>query len=250
MLVIAALSVAVVLIAVVVLRSVGGRTRTGVPDQSRPGAVLLVPGYGGSQASLSRLADRLRAAGRAVTVVAPPGDGTGDLRVQADSLDRAVRRALRDGAPSVDIVGYSAGGVVVRLWLDRHDGASAARRLVSLGSPHHGAQIAAAGVAVGSDACPPACQQLVPGSDLLDRLNDTPPPVPWLSVWTEDDETVRPPESARMEGAVNVAIQGLCPGARVSHGQLTTDPLVTALVLRALGPQPLTVPADCAALRS
>jgi triacylglycerol esterase/lipase EstA (alpha/beta hydrolase family) len=247
----AAIAVVVALVAFGALRLFGGGP-TGVPDQARPGTVLLVPGYGGSTAALSRLAERLRAAGRTASVVAPPGDGTGDLRVQADALDRAVRRALRDGAPSVDLVGYSAGGVVVRLWLDRHDGAAAARRIVSLGSPLHGARIAATGSALAPEACPPACQQLAPGSDLLAALDRSrlPAAPPWLSVWTDDDETVQPPDSARLDGAVNVPIQSLCPDARVSHSQLPTDPLVTALVLRALGGAPLDVPADCAALRA
>ncbi|HEU4423073.1 MAG TPA: lipase [Pilimelia sp.] len=251
LLVIAVLALAVGLLVTVVVRLVHGGTPEGAPDQARPGPVLLVPGYGGNPAALSRLADRLRAAGRTATVVIPPGDGTGDLRAQADNLDRAVRRALRDGASSVDIVGYSAGGVVARLWLDRHDGASAARRIVTLGSPLHGARIAAAGSAVAPDACPPACQQLAPGSDLLAGLHRGPlPPVPWLSVWTENDETVQPPDSARLDGAVNVPIQSVCPDARIAHGQLPTDPLVMALVLRALGSAPLAVPSDCAALRA
>jgi triacylglycerol lipase len=251
LLVIAVLAVAVGLLVTVVVQLVRGGTPQGVPDQARPGPVLLAPGYGGSTAALSRLAERLRAAGRAVTVVTPPGDGTGDLRAQADNLDRAVRRALREGASSVDIVGYSAGGVVARVWLERHDGVTAARRIVTLGSPLHGARIATAGSAAGPDACPLACQQLAPGSDLLTGLHRAPlPPVPWLSVWTENDETVQPPDSARLDGAVNVSIQSVCPDARIAHGQLPTDPLVTALVLRALGTAPLAAPADCAALRA
>ena len=235
--------------AIVVWNLYDSRTRTGTPDQGRPGTVLLVPGYGGSTTALSRLADRLRAAGRTAAVVTPPGDGTGDLRAQADTLEKAVEKALDDGAPSVDVVGYSAGGVVTRLWFDRHDGAAVARRVVTLGSPLHGAQIAATGVALAPDACPLACQQLAPGSDLLTRLNRTPAPVPWLSVWTENDETVKPPDSARLDGAVNLSLQSLCPGATVSHSQLPTDPLVTALVLRALGAGPIDVPAGCEALR-
>lgn len=222
------------------------------PEQTRPGTVLLVPGYGGSQVALSRLAVRLRAGGRTATVVTLPGDGTGDLLAQADTLDAAVRQALRRGAASVDIVGYSAGGVVARLWLQRHDGASVARRMISLGSPMHGARLAAAGSALAPDACPAACRQLAPGSDLLTRLDHDPLPrgLPWLSLWTEDDQTVQPPDSARLAGAVNVPLQGLCPGVRISHGELPTDPLVTALVLRALGAAPLSVPADCAAARA
>jgi triacylglycerol esterase/lipase EstA (alpha/beta hydrolase family) len=239
------------LVVVVAVRTLGGRRAGGPPDQARPGTVLLVPGYGGSPASLAPLADRLGATGRTATVVGLPGEGTGDLVLQAEVLDAAVRRALDDGAPSVDIIGYSAGGVVARLWVDRHDGASVARRVVTLGSPLHGTRLAAAGAML-SGACPPACRQLAPGSDLLTRLERRPLPagMAWLSVWTEDDETVQPPDSARLAGAVNVPVQSVCPGIRITHGQLPTDPLVTALVLRATGTAPLAAPPDCATLRA
>jgi triacylglycerol lipase len=239
----------VLVMAVVVLgvRLFAGDRDSGVrPDQTRPGTVLLVPGYGGGQAALSRLAARLDAAGRTTQVLTLPGEGTGDLLAQADALDAAVQAALRAGGGSVDIVGYSAGGVVTRLWVDRHDGARVARRVVTLGSPLHGARIAGVGAALAPDACPQACRQLAPGSALLRRL-DRPLPggLPWLSVWTENDETVQPPDSARLAGAVNVPLQSICPSARVAHGDLPTDPDVTALVLRALGTAPLAAPTAC-----
>ena len=219
------------------------------PDQARPGTVLLIPGYGGSRTALSQLARRLDAAGRTARVVTLPDDGTGDLRVQADTLDQAVREELNGGSPSVDLIGYSAGGVVARLWVDRHAGATVARRVVTLGSPLHGTRIAGIGAALAPGSCPPACRQLAPGSDLLDGIDDSELPggLPWLSIWTNDDETVQPPDSARLDGATNVALQDICPGARVSHGALPTDPLVTALVLRAVGPEPLLPPATCPA---
>ena len=221
---------------------------SGRPDQARPGTVLLVPGYGGSQLALSQLARRLSAEGRTARVVTLPGGGTGDLLVQADTLNDAVRDELSGGSPSVDVIGYSAGGVVTRLWVDRHDGATAARRIVTLGSPLHGARIAAVGAALAPDACPQACRQLSPGSDLLDDIDgELPEGLPWLSIWTENDETVQPPDSARLDGAVNVALQGLCPQARVSHGALPTDPLVTALVLQGIGTDPLAAPTGCPA---
>jgi triacylglycerol lipase len=253
LLLLAALAAVLVGVTVVGVRFVAGRVRENTVDRSRPGTVLLVPGYGGSPTGLNRLADRLRAAGRTAVVVVPPGDGTGDLRTQADVLDTAVRKAVRDGAPSVDVVGYSAGGVVTRQWVAAHGGAKYARRIVTLGSPLHGAQVAAAGSALAPDVCPVACQQLAPGSGLLATLDAAPLPagLPWLSIWTENDETVRPPDSARLDGAVNVSMQSLCPQARIAHAQLPTDPQVTALVLRALGdPQPLSTPPDCAALGS
>lgn len=231
----------------------GTATPSGYPDQSRPGTVLLVPGYGGSQVSLTALAGRIRATGRTASVVTLPGDGTGDLDAQADVLDSAVNTAIRGGAPSVDVVGYSAGGVVVRLWVARHDGVHRARRVVTLGSPLHGTTLAAVGSALVPGACPVACQQLVPGSPLLRQLDAAPLParLPWLSLWTSDDQTVTPPDSARLAGAVDVELQSICPDAQIQHGELPTDPLVTGLVLRAIGAAPLTAPtgADCDSLR-
>jgi uncharacterized alpha/beta hydrolase family protein len=224
------------------------RGGTGEPaDQATPGTVLLVPGYGGNQRSLAQLAERIRATGRTATVVTPPGDGTGDLRKQAENLKDAAQRAVDDGAPSVDIVGYSAGGVVTWAYLVQYDGLPLTRRVVTLGSPLHGAKLAAAGAAFGGAACPDACRQLAPGSDLLDDLGEDPAPLPWLSVWTENDETVQPPDSARLDGATNVSMQSICPGAAISHSQLPVAPQVTALVLNAIGTGPITAPTTCEA---
>jgi triacylglycerol lipase len=248
LLLLSAAAVVVVVLAVVAgVRLLGGTDPGTRPDQATPGTVLLVPGYGGSRVALTRLAQRLTAQGRAAQVVTLPGDGTGDLLVQADTLDTAVRAALDAGSPSVDVIGYSAGGVVTRLWVDRHQGASVARRIVTLGSPLHGARLAAAGVALAPDACPQACRQLAPGSSLLTGIDDAslPEGLPWLSIWTENDETVQPPDSARLDGAVNLPIQSICPQSQVSHGNLPTDPAITDLVIDALGTSPLTAPTEC-----
>jgi len=78
--------------------------------------------------------------------------------------------------------------------------------------------------------------------------------LPWLSVWTADDETVTPPEvAARLAGTVQVQLQAVCPGARVTHSALPTDPAVTGVVLRALSADPLggaVTGVDCADLRA
>jgi triacylglycerol lipase len=234
-----------------VAASRGGSARaiTGYPPQDQPGPVLLVPGYGGQTATLSVLAARIRATGREATVVPLPGNGTGDLNADAAVLNGAVTRALDGGAPSVDVIGYSAGGVVVLLWARHDDGPGKARRIITLGSPYHGADLAAGAEGFVPGACPLACQQLVPGSRLLTGLTATPvPPRPrWMSLWTNDDQVVTPPESARLAGAINVPVQAVCPGERISHSQLPTNPVVTAIVLQAIGSGPLRRPtaADC-----
>jgi len=222
--------------------------------QDRPGPVLLVPGYGGSTASLTTLATRLVAAGRDAQVVALPGDGTGDLREQARVLDAAARDALaRTGAASVDVVGYSAGGVVARLWVRSYGGGSLARRVVSLGSPQHGTKLAGLATVFARNSCPVACTQLAPNSDLLHGLNsgdETPAGPQWVSLWTVDDETVTPPDSARLTGAVDLALQDICAGVRIGHGELPGNRLVQGIVLAELAGTPVITPhsADCARL--
>lgn len=222
------------------------------PAQDALGPVLLVPGYGGSPASLASLAARIESTGRRAEVLALVGDGTGDLSAQVRVLDGAVDDALATGAPSVDVIGYSAGGVVAGLWVARDSGAARARRVITIGSPLAGTTLAAAGASISPDACPVACRQLAPGSAELAELARARvgAALPWLSIWTEDDETVTPPDSARLGGAVNVAVQSVCPGARVDHSGLPADPVVTGLVLRALSAGPLTVAGDCGALRA
>lgn len=225
---------------------------TGTPSQSRQGPVLLVPGYGGDANSLVSLAAKLRRAGRVTDIVTLPGDGTGDLLAQVNTLDDAVRQALNGGAPSVDIVGYSAGGVVTRLWVDRDAGQHRVRRVVTLGSPLHGTQLAAAGSSLVPGACPLACQQLVPNSVLLRGIDarQLPAGLPWLSLWTADDQTVTPPDSARLAGAVNVQLQDICPSVVVSHSQLPSSDLVDGIVLAALDGPALPTPtsSQCEAL--
>jgi triacylglycerol esterase/lipase EstA (alpha/beta hydrolase family) len=219
------------------------------PPQNRPGPVLLVPGYGGSTGALDALASQIRATGRTATVLNLPGTGTGSLVTDAALLNSAVNNALAHGAPSVDVIGYSAGGVVALIWARRDDGFDRARRVITLGSPFHGTSLAAAAEAFVPGACPVACRQLTPGSSLLAGLEvASPASLPhWLSVWTTDDQVVTPPNSARLPGAIDVPVQSVCPGVSISHSQLPTNPDVTAIVLQALSTAPLQPPtsADC-----
>jgi triacylglycerol esterase/lipase EstA (alpha/beta hydrolase family) len=229
-------------------------SKTKAAAQNQPGPVLLVPGYGGSTSALNQLAAALRGAGRDARVIPVPGNGMGDLRVQARSLAAAAQTAMKDtGKPSVDVVGYSAGGVVARLWIRDYGGAGRVRRVVTLGSPQHGTDLAAlAGSVVG---CPTACQQLEPDSELLNGLNagdETPAGPQWVSIWSTGDEVVVPPDSAALKGAVNLTLQSICSRSQVGHGDLPTNPIATRIVLAELNQPSLTVftSADCGQLSS
>ncbi|SDF54931.1 Triacylglycerol esterase/lipase EstA, alpha/beta hydrolase fold [Blastococcus aurantiacus] len=253
-----------VVLVVLALASIGAAVLAGVvhqrpsaadpqpADQDRLGPVLLVPGYGGATGALQLLADRLTAAGRDATVVGLPGDGTGDLTASADALDAAATAALeRTGDPAVDVVGFSAGGIVARLWVA--DGnADVVRRVVTLGSPHHGTDLAGVAGALAPAQCPVACRQLAPGSELLAELNagdETPEGPSWVSIWTTRDRVV-PPESSRLGGALELPVQSVCAGAQVEHSDLPRDGLVQEMVLAELAAgEPVELgPADCARL--
>jgi triacylglycerol lipase len=224
------------------------------PTPERVVPVVLVHGYDGTAASLGALSSRLRAQGRQVVVVQLPERGTGDIEVSAGVVARAVDGT---GAGTVDLVGYSAGGIVVRAYLGRPGVAAHVRHVVLLGSPNHGAQLASLAALMGPRLCSGACAELVPGSALLARLNqlvngnEFPAGPDITSIWTAGDQTVTPPSSAVLAGARNVRVQDVCADSRVDHSGLVRDPLTLGLTLRALSGtldrQP--GPSDCAVLR-
>jgi triacylglycerol lipase len=222
-------------------------TTSGKPvPQESPGPVLLVPGYGGNVQSLQPLVATLRSAGRTAVIVEPVGDGTGDLREQAEHLAAVADRVRDDaGAASVDVIGYSAGGVVARLWVRDKGGDEVARRVLTLGSPHHGTSQAALGAEF-AGGCPTACEQLVPDSDLLRRLNagdETPTGPLWVTIRSRNDQVVTPVDSAVLSGALNIVVQDACPGSATAHGDLPGNPVVLAALASVLGaaaPQPPT----------
>jgi triacylglycerol lipase len=222
--------------------------------QDRPGPVVLVPGYGGNTGSLERLAVHIRATGRVAEVFQLPGDGHGDLREQAKLLNGFVRK-VRGSAPSIDVIGYSAGGIAVRLWLRDYGGLAITRRVVTIGSPHHGTQIAGLAAAFASGDCPAACQQLAPDADLLKELDagdETPDGPQWTAMWTDADTVVTPADSGRLDGAMNVRLQAVCADEKVTHSGLPDAPLVIGIVLEAIRVQPMQVPTsrECSALRN
>jgi len=231
--------------ALVAVRVGGGTGGAERAAQAEPATVLLVPGYGGGTAGLAVLARAVRAAGRPAVLVRLPANGTGDLRDSARALEAAAEQALAAGAPSVDVVGYSAGGLIARVWLQDADRRDDVRRVITLGSPHRGTDLAALGLALAPESCPPGCRQLVPGSELLTELavDETPDGPEWLSLWTTQDEVV-PPTSSPLDGAVNVPLQELCPGLQLSHGGLPTARVVQAVVVQALSGEELVAPSE------
>lgn len=201
------------------------------------GTVLLIPGYGGGAGELGRLEAELSERGIRAEVV-DIGDGTGDLRTYAADIDDRARTLMAAGQPAPDLVGFSAGGIIARI---AADGApDLYRKVVTLGSPHNGTATADAGALFGE--CPMACQQMRTDSALLAELPVAKYPGDWLSVWSDTDSVIRPPDSSELTGVRGYRLQEFCPGT-VEHGSIPGDPRTTAVVTAFL--TGATLPTTC-----
>jgi triacylglycerol esterase/lipase EstA (alpha/beta hydrolase family) len=120
----------------------------------------------------------------------------------ADALARRIEEILAaTGADKLVILAHSMGGLVARAYLRKH-GARHVAKLITLGTPHHGAVTARLGL--GENA-----RQMVPGNVWLKRLNEDAPTVPLVSVFSYQDNVVSPQESSILAGAKIVPLSGM-----------------------------------------
>jgi triacylglycerol lipase len=174
--------------------------------------------------------------GFSVCTVDLPDRALGDIQVSAEYVVHAIRTVAGASGQRVDVIGHSQGSLearwALRWWPDIR---SLVDDYVSLGGPHHGASGADQVCATGS--CAPAAQQMRTGARFLAALNhgdETPDGADYTSVFSANDELVQPPVSAKLDGAVNVLVQDLCPARYVHHAGLVHDPAVFNLLLDAL----------------
>jgi triacylglycerol esterase/lipase EstA (alpha/beta hydrolase family) len=177
------------------------------PPVSGQVPVLLVPGWFDTERDLAALRIRLLSAGwpvdgvAALTFVKP----TGSNEEHAEEIAWAVR-TLREstGAPKIDVVAHSMGGLAVRAYL-RGVGSNTVRRVAFLGTPHRGTYSAYLAFGDGRE-------EMIPGSEFLTSLNaepSVPEGVEAMTIRTPIDALVLPVESAMLDGVPNHQI--CCP---------------------------------------
>jgi triacylglycerol lipase len=177
----------------------GEATQPIEPTARQP--IVFVHGLGGSAADWSPVLARFRA------------DGWTDRELNAASYsslvsNASVASAIRDrvdsvlratGWSQVDIVSYSMGSLSSRYYLKNLGGTARVDAWVSVAGPNHGTE-----TALQCSLTP--CLEMRPGSAFLTALNDgdeTPGPVRYATWWSPCDETIVPPESAILQGAMN-----------------------------------------------
>ena len=175
------------------------------PDRLRPSTerppLLLVHGYGCSRAAWWWLRHQLEARGWVVATINLEPIYT-DIEHYVEPLARRIDEVLTaTGAARLILVGHSMGGLVVRAYL-RLQGADKVARVVTLGTPYGGSELARIGFGANG-------RQMVPGSDWLAQLADYPQPVETTVIFSPHDNYVMPQTNLYLPGAQRRALDGL-----------------------------------------
>lgn len=149
------------------------------------------------------------------------------LRDSIPDIARQTEHRVREILAShpgrkVFLVGHSTGGLVIRQLLRDKELAAHVAGVATLGAPHQGSKLAALGI--GRTA-----RDLLWGCEYIQRLNSGPQPeLPFLSIRTEFDNMVLPPEGARIPAGSSWREEVAGP---VSHVGLLFSRRVAGLVL-------------------
>lgn len=187
------------------------------PPIHRPYPVVLIHGTISSKNVWQNLVLRLRADDFVVFCPDYGVHGTQDIPTSANDVGAYIEQVLAaTGAPQVDIVGHSQGGLLARYWINELDGEDYVHHLISLGSPHHGTSLLGLlGGLLTSETTQrmaastvrkimgPAGMQQVVGSPLLETLKaseDTRPDILYTSYATLNDTTIVPHDQAFLKG--------------------------------------------------
>lgn len=154
---------------------------------------------------------------------------TGDVRVHAEELDRAVERVRRQtGAERVDVVGTSQGGIVA-LWWAHQLGWERLGRLVAMGTPFRGAPVARWFRWLGPVS--EGLRQIQPNGPFLQALAAVELERPVTSV-SVDTDPVCPPGVCALPGMEVRVVDG--PLRPVAHQAMMFHPRVVRAVHEAL----------------
>lgn len=187
--------------------------------------VLLIHGIDDTAALFRGMAAHLQEQGwetHALDLV--PNNGQVGLTELGGQVADYVRRNIAPDR-SIDVVGFSMGGMVSRVYLQMLGGIKRVRRLVTISSPHNGTW---------SAYCRwnPGARDMRPGSPLLVELNrgcaDLCRSVQVTSVWSRFDLMIVPARSSVLAGARNICVN--VP----AHAVMVSSRRVRSLVVEAL----------------
>jgi triacylglycerol esterase/lipase EstA (alpha/beta hydrolase family) len=188
--------------------------------------VLMVHGYGANGGFWVHLAAQLEAQGLShATVDLEPVFG--DIDDYALQLEQAVQGLLAASrSDKLVIVAHSMGGLAARAWLRRY-GAARVARIITLGTPHHGTDLAHMGP--GHNA-----RQMRRDGEWLARLDadDRARRGLFTSIYSYHDNIIAPQDSCHLPGARNIALPG------IGHVAMGRHPEIVKHILAEIGAIP------------
>lgn len=177
----------------------------GRPEEFSSYPVLLVPGWGAPMWHTRWIAWQLERSGLKPAKLKLPWMAVGDMnasaRMVADEVDRLIEET---GSPKVNLVGYSLGGTICRVYVQEFAGVEKLGRAVYVGSPQDGIYTGyLASFTKGG-------RQVRKGSKFMRELNAAEPcgcdGARCLSIFLSRDGTIFPARSARLSCGRNMEL--------------------------------------------
>jgi triacylglycerol lipase len=175
--------------------------------------VILIHGIWDTKTIFNKMSGHLTQLGWSVhSLNLLPNDGSLGLDLLAQQLADYISQTFHP-EQSIDLVGYSMGGVVSRYYVQRLGGINRVQRFITISSPHNGTLTA---------YCLhlPGYLHMRPGSDLLRDLNQDVTMlkrINFTSMWTPFDVMILPAKSSKMPVGKEVKLNVLL------HRQMVTD---------------------------
>ena len=174
-----------------------GRPKPGRSPAGRV-PVLLVHGYDMNRTTMWPLTWYLRSRGWRWAHAVNHGPWGNPIAGHARHLADHIAELKRvSGAPQIDIVAHSMGGLIAGWYIARMNGAGDVRRLVTIGTPWQGTHTAYLGRKA-------EARDLEPESAVIADVAHL--PVPVTSIWTPTDQIVVPAASSAIASAQSVEL--------------------------------------------
>jgi triacylglycerol lipase len=172
--------------------------------------IVLVHGFIDNHAIFAVMERALRRRGFQTLTAYDYGLLTHNIPRAAARLGETIEQLATDsGYERIHVIGHSLGGLITRYYVQRLGGDSRVHTLVTLGTPHHGTQLAKAAPLL------PLARQLAPGSRVIRELADPAPGcrTRFLAFHSDIDPLVVPSSNARLEhpdlNVHNIAVRGV-----------------------------------------
>jgi triacylglycerol lipase len=195
-----------------------------IRDRSDRNPILLVHGLMDTSYKMRKIASHLRGLGWQVfDIDLIPNNGAAKLEILAGQVADLIERTF-DPDRSIDLLGFSMGGLVARYYIQRLGGIDRIQRFITISTPHNGTIAAHFSIQ-------PGCIQMRPDHEFMkdlnrdvDRLNS----LNFTSLWTPFDLIILPPSSSQL----GIGTEQTIPA--ITHPLMVSDPRTLNAIVDAL----------------